>query len=297
MSLIPPHKPVVHTMKKIYRLDIIVAEVDLDVASGMLALSVPFGWEEESLPTGETSFHIHCENRAFLQKIQSALLKKLPEAVCRESSLYEQDWTAAWKQFFTPVSCGRRFVVLPPWLADTQDFPDRTSILIEPKSAFGTGHHATTELCLTVLSDLLDTGRLRAGQRFLDVGTGSGILGIACCKSGLFGDGCDIDALAVENARENCRLNGLSDFCVHSGSIEAIAGKTYDLVLANILSGPLVELAQSIVQACKPGACLVLSGLLDIQADKVEAAYLNQCLPKARRVFLGEWCALVWDAP
>ena len=146
-----------------------------------------------------------------------------------------------------------------------------------------------------MLSELVEAGRVKPGQHFLDLGTGSGVLGIACCKSGLTGEGYDIDMLAVENAIENRQINGIDGFEVGLGSIDALEGRTYDLVLANILARPLIDLAQRIVWACKPGACLVLSGLLEIQADSVEEAYMAQCLPKPRRVIDGEWCALVWD--
>ena len=282
-------------MKQIFRLEVVVTEEDADRATGLLTLGVPFGWEEESLPTGETRFRIHCDNPEFINNLQNDVQAHIPDAQCARTTLEEQDWLAAWRQFFTPVPCGERFVVLPPWLAETQDFPGRTKVLIEPKSAFGTGHHATTALCLSVVSGLLDSGRLKAGQHFLDLGTGSGVLGIACCKSGLIGEGYDIDSLAVENALENRVLNGVEGFEVGLGSIDALEGRTYDLVLANILARPLIELAQRIVWACKPGACLVLSGLLEIQADSVEQAYMAQCLPKPRRVIDGEWCALVWE--
>lgn len=282
-------------MKQIFRLEMVVAEEDADRATGLLTLDVPFGWEEESLPTGETRFRVHCDNPEFVANLQNDMQARVPSAQCLVSTLEDQDWLAAWRQFFTPVPCGSRFVVLPPWLADSKDFPGREKVLIEPKSAFGTGHHATTALCLTVLSGLLDSGRVRAGQHFLDLGTGSGVLSIACCKSGLTGEGYDIDPLAVENALENKALNGISGFEVGLGSMEALEGRTYDLVLANILARPLIELAPPIIWACKPGACLVLSGLLEIQADSVEEAYMAQCLPKPRRVIDGEWCALVWE--
>lgn len=241
------------------------------------------------------AFRVHCENPEFINNLQSDLQARIPAAEYTLTTLEDQDWLAAWRQFFTPVSCGNRFVVLPPWLADSNDFPGREKIVIEPKSAFGTGHHATTALCLTVLSELVEAGRVKPGQHFLDLGTGSGVLGIACCKSGLTGEGYDIDMLAVENAIENRQINGIDGFEVGLGSIDALEGRTYDLVLANILARPLIDLAQRIVWACKPGACLVLSGLLEIQADSVEEAYMAQCLPKPRRVIDGEWCALVWD--
>ena len=284
-------------MKTIHRLEIVVAESDYDCATGLLALEVPFGWEEQSLPTGETRFRVHCEQKDFLERLQLLLKQTVPAAESALSELEETDWLAAWRQFFTPVCCGNHFVVLPPWLADTQDFPGRTPILIEPKSAFGTGHHATTALCLRVVSDLLEAGRLQQGQHFLDLGTGSGVLGIGCCKFGLTGEGLDIDPLAVDNAVENRALNAIApeNFTVAEGSIGAVAGKQFDLVLANILARPLTEMAADIVRACRPGGCLVLSGLLEIQADGVTAAYKAQGLPEPRRIIDGEWAALVWD--
>ena len=285
-------------MKTIHRLEIVVAESDYDCATGLLALEVPFGWEEQSLPTGETRFRVHCEQKDFLERLQQLLKQTVPAAESALSELEETDWLAAWRQFFTPVCCGNQFVVLPPWLADTQDFPGRTPILIEPKSAFGTGHHATTALCLRVVSDLLEAGRLQQGQHFLDLGTGSGVLGIGCCKFGLTGEGLDIDPLAVDNAVENRALNAIApeNFTVAEGSIDAVAGKQFDLVLANILARPLTEMAADIVRACRPGGCLVLSGLLEIQADGVTAAYRAQGLPEPRRIIDGEWAALVWDS-
>lgn len=285
-------------MKTIHRLEIVVAESDYDCATGLLALEVPFGWEEQSLPTGETRFRVHCEQKDFLERLQQLLKQTVPAAESALSELEETDWLAAWRQFFTPVCCGNHFVVLPPWLADTQDFPGRTPILIEPKSAFGTGHHATTALCLRVVSDLLEAGRLQQGQHFLDLGTGSGVLGIGCCKFGLTGEGLDSDPLAVDNAVENRALNAITpeNFTVAEGSIGAVAGKQFDLVLANILARPLTEMAADIVRACRPGGCLVLSGLLEIQADGVTAAYKAQGLPEPRRIIDGEWAALVWDS-
>lgn len=285
-------------MKTIHRLEIVVAESDYDCAIGLLALEVPFGWEEQSLPTGETRFRVHCEQKDFLERLQQLLKQTVPAAESALSELEETDWLAAWRQFFTPVCCGNHFVVLPPWLADTQDFPGRTPILIEPKSAFGTGHHATTALCLRVVSDLLEAGRLQQGQHFLDLGTGSGVLGIGCCKFGLTGEGLDIDPLAVDNAVENRALNAIApeNFTVAEGSIGAVTGKQFDLVLANILARPLTEMAADIVRACRPGGCLVLSGLLEIQADGVTAAYKAQGLPEPRRIIDGEWAALVWDS-
>lgn len=284
--------------KELYRLEVTVPEEDYDRLSGLLTLEVTFGWEEESLPSGETRFRIHCEQEDFLRALWGRIREALPQAEGVCAAIENKDWLGAWREFFTPVPCGSRFVVLPPWLAEraATDFPGRMPILIEPKSAFGTGHHATTALCLRVVSDLLDAGRLTAGQHFLDLGTGTGVLGIGCCLFGLRGRGLDIDPLAVDNALENRALNGIDSaaFALAQGSIDAVQ-ESHDVVLANILARPLTEMAPEIARACAPGGCLVLSGLLAIQADGVEQAYRACGLPAARRLIDGEWCALIWE--
>lgn len=280
----------------LFRLRIVAEEEDFDRVSGLLALHAAFGWEEEGLPGGETRFTIHCESEDHLRRLRDRLRAAAPQAGATLERVERQDWLAAWRQFFTPVVCGTRFVVLPPWLAEDHASAGHTPVIIEPKSAFGTGHHATTALCLRVLSELLESGRVRPGRHFLDLGTGSGVLGIACAKSGLSGLGLDIDPLAVANARENRELNNTAAavFEVAEGSMEQTGGRCFDLVLANILARPLMEMAAQIVAARTADGCLVLSGLLERQADAVEAAYQEQGLPRARRVIDGEWCALVW---
>lgn len=281
--------------EQLFRLRMAAGEEHYEQIAGLLALSVPFGWEEQPLPDGGTLFCLHCEQEQFLLDLQQNLAGSVPEIQCTFDSVVQQDWLAAWREFFTPVTCGQRFVVLPPWLAQSGDFPGRIPILIEPKSAFGTGHHATTALCLAVLSDFLDKGRVQAGQHFLDLGTGSGILSIACCKSGLSGMGLDIDPLAIDNALENRALNNVAELDLATGSIELAETRRFDLVLANILARPLIELAPQITAVLADRANLVLSGLLVSQADDVERAYRECGLGVADRTISGEWCALSWE--
>ena len=165
------------------RLDIVVDEEQYDTVAGLLVRNISYGWEEDSLPTGETRFRVHCDNAIVQENLLSALRAWLPGLDVEQTSIPRQDWTVAWREFFTPVRAGQ-FIVLPPWLFESTPLEGRKPIIIEPKSAFGTGHHNTTVLCLEAITELLASGRLKAGQRFFDVGTGSGILGIACCPHG-----------------------------------------------------------------------------------------------------------------
>lgn len=282
-------------MNTLIKIDIVATEDQVELLTGLLALNVTFGWQEQSLVTGETRFSIHCDNIVFVDTLITELQARMPGLVIEKTQVANEDWTKAWREFFTPVPCGTRFLVLPPWLRDTTPLQGRTPIIIEPKSAFGTGHHPTTALCLRVISDLLDSGRLRAGMQFLDLGTGSGILGIGCCTHGLQGIGTDIELLAVENAQENAVLNGIQHFEIALGSTEILQGRTFDVVVANILANPLKEMAPQIHALLRPGGCLILSGLLEVQAQGVEDAYTALGLPAARRIIDGDWAALVWE--
>lgn len=265
-------------MSALYRLDIVVPEADFPLAQALVARHVSFGWEEESLPTGESRLGVHCGELAVLDALEADVRALLPAVGLNRAEVPDQDWTAAWRDFFTPVPVGD-FLILPPWLADSEP-QGGLPVLIEPKSAFGTGHHPTTTLCLEALSRLRSAGVLRPGQRFLDLGTGTGVLGMACAKLGLTGLGLDIDPLAVSNAMENRVLNRLEGtFEVRPGSADAARGERFDVVVANILAAPLRDMAASVMALIRPGGCLVLSGFLRVQVPGLEVAYAAMGTP------------------
>ncbi len=286
-------------MPDLIRLEAVIEQENADFLSAVLALAVPHGWEEQTLPDGRLLCRVHTENQAFCAELEATLRERLPGLRLTRSVVPNVDWTIAWREFFTPVQAGR-FLVLPPWLAEEHKNSQSSVLLIEPKTAFGTGHHATTALCLRAISELAAQNKISPADRFLDLGCGSGILSIACAKLGLAGLGLDIDLLAIENSQENSLLNGLAPggkpgFDLRRGSIEQAGQESFNLILANILAAPLKELAPHIVKALAKNGRLVLSGILDIQADAVESAYRQQGLPPARRILDGEWAALVWS--
>lgn len=278
--------------EKTWLLEIKCGNAFFDKVQGILALRVNFGWEEKESVNGEALFAIHYADREFLRKLADEIMSFVPEAEASLSEAPEVNWQEAWKDFFTPVECGSRFVVLPPWLAHMEHMT-RTAIVIEPRSAFGTGHHASTRLCLAALSSLADAGRLVKSGWFLDLGCGSGVLGIAACKLGMDGTGLDIDPVAIANARENRELNETSRLELLAGGIEKVKGEKFDLIMANILSRPLIEMAPAVMGAIKKGGALILGGILDTQADAVADAYSSLGTPQI--IAEDEWRALVWS--
>ena len=259
-------------MPVLHKFEAVAAEEDFALAEALFSRHVSAGWEEESLPGGGARLIAHCPEKSVLSALAGDLRRFVPAVLLTFSELPEQDWTTAWRDFFTPVPAGI-FLILPPWLAGTPP-AGLIPLLVEPKSAFGTGHHPSTTLCLEAVSRLYGAGLLRPGRRFLDLGSGTGILGMACARLGLSGLCLDTDPLAVSNALENRALNGLDEALdIRSGSVQDAGGDPFDLILSNILAEPLREMAPPIMRLLRPDACLVLSGFLTRQVHSVEQAY------------------------
>ncbi len=271
-------------MPQLYRLNIIVTEEDFPLAEALVGQKVASGWEEESLPSGDTLLRVTSESEQECEDVASSLAAVLPAATLTRETIPDRDWLAGWRSYFTPVEAGE-FLILPPWMKDAPA-QGRIPVIIEPKSAFGTGHHPTTTMCLEAMSLLNGAGAISAGQTFLDMGTGTGILGIGCVKLGLSGFGADIDPLSISNARENCDMNGVSaeSFEIQEGSVELVQGQQYDVVIANILAGPLREMAPQLKPLVKEGGCLILSGLLSVQVPGMLEAYADMGEPGQLRM-------------
>ena len=290
-------------MADLERLDIIVPEDDVDLVSGILALKAAHGWEEQDLPNGKTCFRIHGHTPELCRDIEAEVRALVENARLERSNIQDQDWTEAWREFFTPVPIEDTFIVVAPWMPEAKNAaapcdefcPYPLPVVINPKTAFGTGHHHSTALCLTALARWYKSGKIKPGQTFFDLGTGSGILAIACARLGLTGLACDIDPVAVDNALENRALNGLDNmFEAKLGSVDLARGQTFNCVLANILAEPLKEMAPAIALRVAQGGCLALSGILTEQAPAVEDAFMNEGLPKAEWINMESWSALVW---
>ncbi|MFM4995241.1 50S ribosomal protein L11 methyltransferase [Aeromonas sanarellii] len=199
--------------------------------------------------------------------------------------LEDKDWVREWMDHFHPMQFGERLWICPSW-RDVPN-PDAVNVMLDPGLAFGTGTHPTTALCLQWL-DGLDL----AGKTVVDFGCGSGILGIAALKLGAARViGIDIDPQAIQASRDNAMRNGVADQIELYLPADQPQGVEADVVVANILAGPLRELAPLIAGHGKPGSLMALSGVLESQAQELELIY-GQWFDMDPTAVKEEWCRL-----
>ena len=224
--------------------------------------------------------------------LMAAIYGAKPFAV---SLVPETDWVAHVKRELQPVEAGRFFVY---GSHDADKLPGgKIALLIEAAMAFGTGHHGTTKGCLLAL-DRLDRAGFR-GRNVADIGCGTAVLPMAAAalwERPVIAS--DIDPTAVDVARANALANGLAErvICVEAagfGQADLRSRAPYDLVFANILKGPLLDLAPDMSLHVAPGGYAILSGILNTQADEVVAAYKRAGFTLAARDEISEWTTLV----
>ncbi|HEX8525559.1 50S ribosomal protein L11 methyltransferase [Allosphingosinicella sp.] len=215
-------------------------------------------------------------------------------------ALADENWVTLSQQGLEPIRAGRFFVHTADHRGEVP--AEAQALEIDAGRAFGTGHHETTAGCLIALDRLKQAGL--AFDNILDLGTGTGLLAFAALRlwPAARGTASDIDLVAIDVAAANAAVNGIP-LGAARGQVELIAAPgldepllqtraPYDLVVANILAGPLVELAPSVAEAMAPGARLVLAGLLTVQVEEVAAAYRRQGLTAAFRIDRGDWAIL-----
>jgi ribosomal protein L11 methyltransferase len=203
----------------------------------------------------------------------------------RPREVEARDWLGEWKKSWRPTEVGR-FVVAPPW-SEVAEGEGRIVVRVEPGMAFGTGTHETTRLCLAAIEKHF------RGRSFLDVGTGTGVLAIAAAKLDASArvEACDTDPIAAEVAEENARLNGVGGRIRFWVGTVGDATASADFVCANLTADVILALLPALVGA----TCgrLVLSGILDTQADAVRARLCELGVTGCEVTRDGEWVALV----
>jgi ribosomal protein L11 methyltransferase len=234
------------------------------------------------------------ETRRLLEEAVWHLGQIQPLPPLNFKTIIDEDWMAAWKQHYHPIPLGQKLLVLPAWLEANDT--SRVVVRIDPSMAFGTGTHPTTQLCLELIEE-----HVQPGQPVIDVGCGSGILSIAALKLGAsHALAVDIDNQAVRSSRENAAANNVLELLeTGQGSVGEILEGRYSiqqapLVLANILAPVIIRLFDAgLARLVMPGGALILSGILDHQADEVAAAALQHDLREVDRRQILDWVALV----
>lgn len=195
-----------------------------------------------------------------------------------------EDWVKKYKEAIKPVEVGQ-FYIRPSW-DEARD--DKINIIIDPALAFGSGHHETTSSCLGLIDSIV-----KDGDNILDVGCGSGILGIACAKLGATSNICDTDELAVENANENFKSNGVEVANSWVGSA-SLTNDKFDVVIANIVADVLIFISNDLKKVLKADGTLILSGILDKHIDRVLAKFDN--FDVVERINKNEWVSVALKA-
>lgn len=222
-----------------------------------------------------------CEELAH-QGLPPSTLRRL-----QSMTIADQDWLAEWKKGYEPVEIGEHLLICPSWKREKATQTNRLVIEIDPGMAFGTGTHETTRGCLEMIE------RYWQGGSLLDVGTGTGILAMAAARlhPGARIVGFDNDSEAIEVANENAGINGLSEAIdLEVNRLSAYAGGEFDFVVANLTADVIIPLANELPAVLRPGATIVLSGILREQEVDVRSAFTNLVWFEARPD--NEWVTL-----
>lgn len=210
-------------------------------------------------------------------------LGSLEVEVC---DLDDADWVNEWKKYYKPIHIGK-IVIVPKWIKYTTEADERV-VLIDPGMAFGTGSHESTRLCLELFGEL-DC----VGKSVLDIGAGSGILGISasiCGAESVYLS--DIAPLAVKACHENAELNNIKNAVITQADLLENATVKGDIVFANITADILIALSGNIGNVLKKDGYIILSGIIHKRYDDVLNAYLDKGYILDKSVVLGEWCGL-----
>ena len=271
-------------MQEYYYELVVKVSSHLPLFSDFLSDTVPVGFEET-----DSGFIIRSEEELdtivwgieqFSEALQKALAQTI-EVECSQSKLKNSDWVEVYQKSIQPLSIDR-FYIHPTWDEPSSEL---INIEIDPALAFGTGHHPTTASALKAISKYVTEG-----STLIDVGCGSGILGIGAIKLGAVVDACDTDIVSVDNAVLNAKLNGVAFANIWEGSC-SLTTKKYDFVIANIVADVLTFIAKDLKNALKDDGILVLSGILDKYEKRVISFYKEYEI--VQRIAQDEWVTLI----
>jgi ribosomal protein L11 methyltransferase len=242
-------------------------------------------------------FDIRLEGRlAALQTYIDSLAEIFPESekpTFQTERIRDPDWGEAWKKYFKPLRVSRNIVIKPTW---ERFSPTGRDIVIEidPGMAFGTGQHPSTRMCLEAIEEILLKDRSVDRWRVLDVGTGTGILGIACAKLDAEHVLCiDNDKKSVEIAGENARINQVEDRVEIRSCDIATLTDPFHLIVGNLTAKILIKLRSHLSRLLCPGGYLVISGITEQNKPDIEAHFAGDSFPVLRLITEKEWLCYV----
>ncbi len=275
----------------------------LDIASDVLMNEGCAGTLERQLDDTDSSFamcsvgYLPVDDR--LEDTLNRMRARLERCVETEPSILspeisirwveDEDWANAWKQFFKPVRIGK-VVIKPSWESYSRE-PDDVVVELDPGMAFGTGTHPTTQLCLSVLQDIIS-----GDEVVFDIGCGSGILSMAAAGLGAAQvQAIDNDPVAVKVARENVSNSGLAGtISVFEANSPAAIGGLADVVVANIISSVIIDMSAPLAAKVRPGGRLIASGIIAEREDEVTAELQSVGLHHVETRADGDWVAIVF---
>ena len=240
----------------------------------------------DGLEIGRNDIIVRSENDlSYIEEAVTSLIGTLGGTIDIEYKMDVKenvDWIAKYQNSVEPIEAGK-FYIYPSWYEAKKD---KINIKIDPALAFGSGHHATTFSCLEAIGEYLN-----GSQRVLDVGCGSGILGLACTKLGAKVDLCDTDPISVDSCEQNFALNDAEYEELWEGSANQAKGE-YDVVIANIIADVLKFIVHDLKRAVKNDGLLILSGILDKKEEQVTEVYND--LELVERKQKDEWITLIY---
>jgi len=217
------------------------------------------------------------------------IFPELEKPTFRTEAIHDPDWGEAWKKYFKPLRVSQNIVIKPTWERFTPTGRDIV-IEIDPGMAFGTGQHASTRMCLDAIEEILLKDRTFQKWNVLDVGTGTGILGIACAKLGAERVLCmDNDPIATDIARQNVQVNQVEDRVAIADRDVATLAESFELIVANLTAKILIELRPSLVRLISPDGYLVISGIIEQNRPDIEAHFLGNAFSLHRLITEKEW--------
>jgi len=263
------------------------------VAGELCGEGVAGVWEAPSASEGLTRLVCYFPYRFNLEQLRTAIRPIFarsgrPVPLISQSVVEECDWTEEWRKSYRSFPIADSFFVIPSW-EDSECPYDRMPVRIDPGQAFGTGTHETTQLTMEALERWIEPS-----HTVLDVGTGSGILAIA---SRLLGArlvlACDIDPVAVQVAQANIARNNEEDVYTFCGSLDAVAGESVDLLLANLTADVITSLFPEFQRVLRSRGLAVLSGILQEQRESVQDVIARHAFDVFEEITQGEWLAMI----